>query len=658
MTRRTSTAASARFQAPYEILIIASMIEEEAKTAEDRPKIARVIYNRLASACRCRSTPRALRDGRQASTRTTVPFGDQRNMDTPWNTYLHAGLPPTPIANPGRASIQAALNPAPNPSVGDPICAGLPDGHALRLPLLRGRRRGGQPRLRGDGRAARGQRRRGGGCRPPGLRRAHDDGRRHRLTGRPLALAGSAPGGLRRRRARLGVRRLRRRRPDPARGLDAMRTLGLVGLSVTTPHKEDVAGRRRAGACCGGVASRSTPWSVTATTARRPQHRRRRLRRRAGRGRRRRRGRARRGRGCGGGRPQPRRRARARRSRRHRGGQPHEEGGRGGRHAGAVRPSRRDRRRCTGRRRRQRHIGRLGYERRAVRSGAPASGPGRGRPRVPPARDGAVAAAARARVLGPSTGSACSSTRPSSSRSCGPAAPGPDGDAGRRPGRADAPRSAMSAARASLGRGRTPVALRRAALPHRRVSPTGRRSWSSSRGCRPAGGDGRRRPGRARPPPARLRPGSRQRFEVDELTLVGGVRHGRTLGSPVAIEIKNTEWFRSDKWHAEMSPAPGETKEPLTQVRPATPTSPACRSTASPTPATSSSGRAPARRRPVSRPARWPSCCFVSSASRCSRTWSSSARPWSTALRGRPRPTCRRSTSRRCAASIQRPPRR
>jgi chorismate synthase len=62
--------------------------------------------------------------------------------------------------------------------------------------------------------------------------------------------------------------------------------------------------------------------------------------------------------------------------------------------------------------------------------------------------------------------------------------------------------------------------------------------------------------------------GPRQRFEVDELTLIGGVRHGRTLGSPVAIEIKNTEWFRSDKWHAEMDPAPGETESPLTQVRP------------------------------------------------------------------------------------------
>jgi chorismate synthase len=62
--------------------------------------------------------------------------------------------------------------------------------------------------------------------------------------------------------------------------------------------------------------------------------------------------------------------------------------------------------------------------------------------------------------------------------------------------------------------------------------------------------------------------GPRQKFEQDELTLVGGVRHGRTLGSPVAIEIKNSEWFRSDKWHEEMSPAPGATKDPLTQVRP------------------------------------------------------------------------------------------
>jgi len=55
------------------------------------------------------------------------------------------------------------------------------------------------------------------------------------------------------------------------------------------------------------------------------------------------------------------------------------------------------------------------------------------------------------------------------------------------------------------------------------------------------------------------------RFEQDEVTLVGGIRHGRTLGSPIAIDIANTEW---PKWEQEMSPAPGQTERPLTQPRP------------------------------------------------------------------------------------------
>ena len=59
--------------------------------------------------------------------------------------------------------------------------------------------------------------------------------------------------------------------------------------------------------------------------------------------------------------------------------------------------------------------------------------------------------------------------------------------------------------------------------------------------------------------------GPRMRFAADELTLLGGVRHGRTLGSPVAIEIANSEW---PKWTEEMSPAPGQTSKPLTQPRP------------------------------------------------------------------------------------------
>ncbi len=59
--------------------------------------------------------------------------------------------------------------------------------------------------------------------------------------------------------------------------------------------------------------------------------------------------------------------------------------------------------------------------------------------------------------------------------------------------------------------------------------------------------------------------GPRMRFEADEITLLGGIRHGRTLGSPVAIEIGNTEW---PKWQEEMSPAAGATEKPLTAPRP------------------------------------------------------------------------------------------
>ncbi len=59
--------------------------------------------------------------------------------------------------------------------------------------------------------------------------------------------------------------------------------------------------------------------------------------------------------------------------------------------------------------------------------------------------------------------------------------------------------------------------------------------------------------------------GPRMRFERDVLRLIGGIRHGRTLGSPVAIEILNSEW---PKWEAEMSAAPGTPSKKLTSPRP------------------------------------------------------------------------------------------
>lgn len=103
---------------PYEVLIIASMIEREAKLDDDRDLIARVIYNRLELGMPLEIDATLLY--RQDPSR---PFAELKALQTPYNTYINTGLPPTPIANPGRESIAAALDPAPNPFAGDPLCA-------------------------------------------------------------------------------------------------------------------------------------------------------------------------------------------------------------------------------------------------------------------------------------------------------------------------------------------------------------------------------------------------------------------------------------------------------------------------------------------------------------------------------------------------------
>ena len=152
--------------------------------------------------------------------------------------------------------------------------------------------------------------------------------------------------------------------------------------------------------------------------------------------------------------------------------------------------------------------------------------------------------------------------------------------------------------------GRPGLGFGRAALPDRRRVP--RPGLVVILEGLPAGLADHRRadPGRAGPPPAGLRPGPADALRAGRLTLIGGVRHGRTLGSPVAIEIANTEW---PKWEQEMSPAPGPHRE-AADPAPARPRRPAraCRSTASTTPGTCSSGRRPGRRRPGWRPAPWP----------------------------------------------------
>jgi UPF0755 protein len=95
---------------PYDILKVASLVEAEAKFDSDRPLIASVIYNRLA-----KNMPL------QVDATLIYQRGDPRNravtdkdkaLDTPYNTYLHTGLPPTPIAAVSEASLRAALQPA------------------------------------------------------------------------------------------------------------------------------------------------------------------------------------------------------------------------------------------------------------------------------------------------------------------------------------------------------------------------------------------------------------------------------------------------------------------------------------------------------------------------------------------------------------------
>ena len=95
---------------PYEALILASIVEKETALAAERPRIAGVFARRLAQGMRLQTDP-------------TVIYGmgidfngnlTRRNLrtDTPYNTYTRSGLPPTPIALPGRAAINAALHPA------------------------------------------------------------------------------------------------------------------------------------------------------------------------------------------------------------------------------------------------------------------------------------------------------------------------------------------------------------------------------------------------------------------------------------------------------------------------------------------------------------------------------------------------------------------
>ncbi len=109
----------------HKVLIVASMVEREARVPADRPKIAAVIWNRLARGMKLEVDATVTYElGASRANKPKVYYSDLRR-DTPYNTYRYAGLPPAPICNPGLASIKAALEPA---ATNDLFYVAKPDG--------------------------------------------------------------------------------------------------------------------------------------------------------------------------------------------------------------------------------------------------------------------------------------------------------------------------------------------------------------------------------------------------------------------------------------------------------------------------------------------------------------------------------------------------
>jgi len=105
--------ATTPLKTPAEAVTLASIVEKETGVAAERPHVAAVFFNRLAQGMPLQSDPTviyALMDGKGPLNRA-LTHADLQTA-SPYNTYLNAGLPPGPIANPGRASIEAVLHPA------------------------------------------------------------------------------------------------------------------------------------------------------------------------------------------------------------------------------------------------------------------------------------------------------------------------------------------------------------------------------------------------------------------------------------------------------------------------------------------------------------------------------------------------------------------
>lgn len=100
---------------PYQAVIVASLVEEEARVPEDRGMIARVIYNRLRRRMPLQVDATVIYALGRTGEKGLRVLNTDLQVDSPYNTYRVAGLPPTPIAAPGRAALDAAIDPPDGP---------------------------------------------------------------------------------------------------------------------------------------------------------------------------------------------------------------------------------------------------------------------------------------------------------------------------------------------------------------------------------------------------------------------------------------------------------------------------------------------------------------------------------------------------------------
>lgn len=125
---------------PYDVLTVASTIEKEVNKREYSNDVAQVLYNRLDRKMNLQLDSTVIYANNKSGKLTTT--SDERNIDSPYNTYRYAGLPPGAISNPGRAAMQAALTPtlgdllyfvAVNPETGETKFAATGEGHQANV---------------------------------------------------------------------------------------------------------------------------------------------------------------------------------------------------------------------------------------------------------------------------------------------------------------------------------------------------------------------------------------------------------------------------------------------------------------------------------------------------------------------------------------------